>query len=88
MAIRSIPVWRGGEIAAKAVVDEEDFERVSQYKWRLVKDGKRRKLWQAQVMVNGKRVLQKHFKTEREAAEAAAAAWREFMLFSAADQAA
>lgn len=167
--MRSIPVWYKGEIATEAIVDEEDFERVSPYKWRLVIDGKKRRLcyaradirdntgkwravfmhrfvlglskgdpnvdhknhngldnqrdnlrvvtqaqnlqnvrahrdsasryrgvhwdrhrkaWRAQVKVNGKHVLDKRFPTEREAAAAAAAVRREFMPFSAADQAA
>jgi hypothetical protein len=47
-----------------------------------------RKAWRAQVMVNGKHVLLKRFPTEREAAEAGAAALRAFMPFSVADQAA
>lgn len=169
MVTRSVPFWKGGEIAAKEIVDKKDFERVSQYNWRLVIGGKKRmlwyaradiqdstgkwravflhrfvlglskgdpnvdyrnhngldnrrenlrlvtqaqnlqnvrshrdgssryrgvswdrhrKAWRAQVKVNGKHVLDKRFSTEQEAAEAAAEARREFMPFSAADQAA
>ena len=162
-------MWYKGEIADPALVDDENFEMVGQYKWRLEIDGKRRKLyygradipdcsgkirtvfmhrlvlglskgdpnvdhinhngldnrrsnlrlvtqgenlqnvkphrdgssqyrgvrwsrhrngWRAQVIVNGKHLRQKHFKTEWEAADAVAAARREFMPFSAAAHAA
>ena len=51
MAVRSIPIWRGGEIAAKAIVDEQDFEKVSDQVWYLMTDSKHRKRRYAQASV-------------------------------------
>jgi hypothetical protein len=47
---------------------------------------KSKQRWKAQVVVNGRRVFSKLFKTEKEAAAAASAGRRRFMPFSAADQ--
>jgi hypothetical protein len=49
MATRSVPVWRHGEIAAKAVVDEEDFEKVAEQVWYLMTRGTHRKRYYAQA---------------------------------------
>ncbi len=51
MATRSVPVCRHGEIAAKAIVDEEDFEKVCNQVWYLMTDGKHRKRRYAQASV-------------------------------------
>jgi hypothetical protein len=42
-------VWYKGEIADHALVDDEEFEMVGQYKWYLMTKGKHRKRYYAQA---------------------------------------
>ena len=51
MATRSVPVWRHGEIAAKAIVDEENFEKVSEQVWYLIETGLYQKQYYAKTNV-------------------------------------
>ena len=53
MSTRSVPVWRHGKVAAKAVVDEKDFEKVTKHKWYLMTRGTRRKRYYAQAFGKG-----------------------------------
>jgi hypothetical protein len=55
--VRSIPVWYKGEIAARALVDNQDFEKTSEHVWYLVVTGLYQKQYYAKAQVkeaNGK----------------------------------
>ena len=51
MAARSVPVWRHGEVVAKAIVSEENFEKVAEHKWYLVVTGLYQKQYYAKTQV-------------------------------------